>query len=90
VDYDLAVRAGREAVPARFEPGAQLAVVVDLPVDDRGHGPVLGRQRLVAARDVDDRQPGVDEQRRAELPHAVAVRTAMPERGDERGARVEI
>jgi hypothetical protein len=65
-----------------LEPGAELAVVVDLAVDDRGDVSVLGVERLVAAGHVDDREPGVGERDRADAPERLAIRTAMAQRLD--------
>ena len=42
---------------ARFELGAQLQVVVDLPVEHDPHGFLGVGHRLVAAGEVDDREP---------------------------------
>src|SRR5918911_1590505 len=68
--------------PASLEAGAQRVVVVDLAVDDRGHAAVLRVERLVAARDVDDRQPRVGERDRPDAPERLAIGTAMTERLD--------
>ena len=67
---------------ALLELGAQRAVVVDLAVDDRGDAAVLGVERLVAARDVDDRQPRVGEGDGPDAPERLAIRTAVAERLD--------
>ena len=67
---------------ASLELLAQLGVVVDLAVDDRGHAAVLGVERLVAARDVDDGQPGVSQRERSDAPQRVAIRTAVAQRLD--------
>ena len=57
VDDHLGVALGREPV-ARADQGlAQLAVVVDLAVEDDDDRPVLVGDRLVAGREVDDAQP---------------------------------
>ena len=65
VDHGLRVGAGGEPVPGRLQRGPQLAVVVDLAVDDRRDRAVLRVEGLVAAGHVDDGQPGVGEQDRA-------------------------
>ena len=78
----LAVRVRRPAVAASLEALAQLAVVVDLAVDDRGHAAVLGVERLIAARDVDDGQPGVSQRERPDAPQRIAIRTAVAQRLD--------
>ena len=56
VHEHLGVAARAEAVACALELVHQLAVVVDLAVLDDGDGPVLVRDRLVAARQVDDRK----------------------------------
>ena len=62
VDDRLGVGRGPEAVPARLEPGAQLAVVVDLAVVGDPDRPVLVGHRLMAGgREVDDREPPMAE-----------------------------
>ncbi len=58
VDDHLGVRPRREAVAARGQLLAQLAVVVDLAVADHDHVAVLAGDRLVAAVDVDHGQAG--------------------------------
>ena len=75
-------------VAASLEALAQLAVVVDLAVDDRGHAAVLGVERLIAARDVDDGQPGVGQRERPDAPQRVAIRTAVAQRLDHPLGRV--
>jgi hypothetical protein len=82
VDDHLAIRARREAVAARLQVPPQVAVVVDLAVDDRRAPAVLREEGLVAACHIDDREPGVREQRRPAAVHPLAVRPAMPQRGD--------
>ena len=57
VDEHLGVAARREAVPGALELVPQLAVVVDLAVLDDGDPAVLVGDRLVAGREVDDREP---------------------------------
>jgi hypothetical protein len=80
VHHDLAVRPGSESVPLRLEPRPQLAVVVDLAVDDRRDSAVLRVERLVAAGHVDDRQTRVRERERADAPHRLPVGPPMAER----------
>ncbi len=53
----LGVAARRERVPGALQVGAQLAVVVDLAVEDDGDGAVLVEDRLIAGREVDHAQP---------------------------------
>jgi hypothetical protein len=81
VDDHLAVRARGEAVAARLQARAQLLVVVDLAVGDDRDRAVLGAQRLVAAGDVDDRQPPMHECRRPERDDRLTVGTAVAHRG---------
>ena len=57
MDEHLGVAARREAVPGALELVPQLAVVVDLAVLDDRDPAVLVRDRLVARREVDDREP---------------------------------
>ena len=73
------VGGGREAVAERLELLRQLDVVVDLAVL---HHPVAARlvgERLVAAREVDDREAGVDHPEAAVQVEARAVRAAVVE-----------
>jgi len=57
-DKHLGIALRRKAMTARaFELRAWLSVVVDLSVLDDGDAAVLVRDRLVATREVDDRQP---------------------------------
>jgi len=56
VGDDLSVAVAREGVAAIVELGAQLAVVVDLAVEDNADAAVLGVDRRVAVDEVDDRQ----------------------------------
>ena len=81
VQQHLGVRAGTEVVPARRELAAQLEVVVDLPAE-RQHDVVLTRRphRLLAARQVDDRQPPVPDRRVRADPHLPGVRPAADHR----------
>ena len=57
VDDRLGVGARAQRVPGALERVVQLGVVVDLAVLDDGARAVLVRDRLVAAREVDDREP---------------------------------
>jgi hypothetical protein len=59
VDDHLGVAGRPEGVPQRLQFGAQLAVVEDLAVERHPQRAVLVAQRLLAGREVDDRQPGV-------------------------------
>ena len=81
VDEHLGVRVRRaEHVAGRLQLGAQLGVVVDLAVLDDDDAPVLARDRLVAALEVDDRQPPRGEPGLAVDHLAAAVGPAVPER----------
>ncbi len=71
-----------EAVPARLELGAQLDVVVDLPVADADDLAGLVGDRLVAGLEVDDREPPHRERDRAGREAPLAVRAAVPHQLD--------
>jgi hypothetical protein len=75
VDDDLGVGLRGEGVAQLLELGAQLAVVVDLAVEDEPDRLVLVGDRLVAAGPVDDGEPAVPET------HAVALERAPPSSG---------
>ena len=79
-DIDVARAGDRRA--ARREPGAQLAVVVDLAVADHER-PGRAAQRLLAAAPA-DRQPAGAERRAVVACEAGAVRPAMNEGGGDR------
>ncbi len=64
---------------ARLELGAQLAIVVDLAVEDHLHIAVDGRHRLMPAGEIDDRQAAHAEQRALVAEEAFVVRTAVPD-----------
>jgi hypothetical protein len=81
---------GAERVPRALELGPQLRVVVDLAVLDHDHAPVLARDRLVAALEVDDRQPPGGEPGLAVDHLAAAVGPAMHERGAHRGEHAAV
>ena len=51
---DLTIRRCREAVPLGLESTSQLAIVVDLPIEDQTDRPVFVEQRLVSTGQVDD------------------------------------
>ena len=61
VHDDLGVAARAEDVAERLQLGDQLLVVVDLAVEDDDDAAVLVEQRLLAGREVDDRQAAVAE-----------------------------
>src|SRR5688572_23530266 len=81
VDDRFGVTAGLKRVAAALEIAAQLAVVVDLAVEDNPDRPVFVRDRLMTAFEVDDAQAAHAER------HAIAeidpfvVRTAVHDRG---------
>ena len=79
VNDRLGVRGGPEAMAARLELLPELAVVVDLAVEDDPDAAVLVLHRLMAAGAVDDGQPAVTERRVRIGKHAAAVRAAVPE-----------
>src|SRR4051812_39918678 len=73
----LGVRSGREDVPARSQTVAQLDEVVDLAVHHDRDLAVLGEDRLVAARDVDDRQPLASQGGLARYVDAARIRASV-------------
>ena len=80
VDDDLGVGATREAVAARLQLPSQLAMVVDLSVEDQHRRAVLRVERLIPARDVDDREPGHPDRGVRARVDAAGVGAAMDER----------
>ena len=80
----LAVAVGRETVPALAQFIAELAIVVDLPVDHRRHGAVLVPQRLHPAMQVDDGETPHADLRARLLGATSAVRSPVHERGGQR------
>jgi hypothetical protein len=74
---DLGVAARREAVAGALQLVAQRGVVEDLAVLHRVHAPVLGGDGLVAAGEVDDRQPARRQRDRAVDQAARVVGPAM-------------
>ena len=77
VRQDLRVAAARERVTASLEAGADVLVVVELAVLDRPDVPVLARDRLVTARDVDDAEPSDAERDALREVRPAVVRAAM-------------
>ena len=74
----LAIAVSLEAVPARRQPPAQLAIIVDFPVENQRDRTIFVIERLIAASDVDDLEPP---HRHAEIAVdeiAIAIRSAMP------------
>jgi len=82
VDDDLGVAAGAEDVAEALELGGQLGVVEDLAVEDDPVAAVLGAERLLAAGQVDDGQPGMAEERVLVAPGAELVGPAVPQGAD--------
>ena len=80
VHEHLRVAAGGEAVAAALQLGSQLSVVVDLPVLDDLDAAILVADRLVAAVEVDDREPPRREADRAVHEHALAVGATVDHR----------
>ncbi|CRO73079.1 hypothetical protein PAERUG_P18_London_17_VIM_2_04_10_01546 [Pseudomonas aeruginosa] len=75
--HHLGVRAGAEDLAQRLQLGAQLAEVVDLAAVGQRHPPTsLGKHRLSAVLQVDDRQAPMAEQRVPRQPQAFGVRPA--------------
>ena len=77
VDDHLGVAARPERWPSAVSSGMSVAEVVDLAVEDDDDAAVLVVERLLAAREVDDRQPAMTEADAGLEMKAVAVRTAM-------------
>ena len=86
----LRVAVGAKHVALSLELAAQLGVVVDLPVLDDGARPVLVRDRLVAAGEVDDREAPRGETDGAVDVLAAAVRAAMDEQRAHRREPVDV
>ena len=84
VQQGLEIRAGREHV-LQAERGGQLDIVIDLAIADDGRS---GRmQRLPAALQVDDRQPGVGEGQALMILHPHPVGAAVGQGLDHRARR---
>ena len=79
-----------EPVTGAFELVLELAVVVDLAVLDDDDGAVLVRDRLVAAGQVDDREPARRDADALLRVHALGVGAAMDERLRHRTQPVDI
>ncbi len=90
VDEHLGVGARAERVARRLELAHQLAVVVDLAVLDDDDRAVLVRDRLVAAVEVDDREPPCGDSDSLADVHALRVGAAVIERGRHRAEPVRI
>ena len=61
MDQDLGVALGPESMPPAFELAAQLLIVVDLAVEDDLDRAILVADGLIAAVQVDDREPPMDQ-----------------------------
>ena len=80
MDEDLGIAAGTEQVAARREQRPQHAMVVDLAVEDDPDVARLIRERLGAGgRQIDQRQPAMDQLAPIVHPVTRAVRTAVGE-----------
>jgi hypothetical protein len=79
VDDHLGVRAAAEHVALRAQPARELAIVVDLAVEDHPRRLILARHRLAAGVEVDDLEPPDAEPGRAAHDEAGVVRTAVGE-----------
>src|SRR6185503_17844534 len=77
VRHELDVADTAKRVPLRLEVGAELAIVVELAVDDGDDVAALVRDRLVTGLQVDDREPPHREPRALSEPATVPVRPAM-------------
>jgi hypothetical protein len=75
----LGIRPRAIHVAARLQLAPDVGVVVDFPVEDRPDGACFVRQRLLAARHVDDAQSPVREQRAIIEPEPCFVGTPMGE-----------
>ena len=80
VDDHLGVAAGSEDVAQAFKLVAQLDVVEDLAVEDDPQRAVLIRERLLAAGEVDDREPRMTEPGTTIAIDPELVRTAVLQR----------
>jgi hypothetical protein len=79
MDENFRVASRRESMAAALEVGPQFAIVVDLPVLDDLDRSVLVADRLVSARQIDDRKPSHRERDRAVDERAGAVRPSVDE-----------
>src|SRR5262249_16769726 len=73
---DLAVAVALEGMAARHQAVGELAIVVDLAVEDHPYRAVFVRDRLVSAVEIDDREPAEAEDDVARLLEALLVRPA--------------
>ena len=79
MDDGFGVGLGAERVAAGLEIAAQLAMVVDLAVEDDPHRAVFVGHRLIAAGAIDDGQAPVAERQPRRVEVAAAVGAAMVE-----------
>ena len=84
VNQDLGVAVRAERVARTLQLGHELLVVVDLAVLHDDDGAVLVRDRLVAAGEIDDREPPCREPDGAVDERAAGIRAAMHERSTHR------
>ena len=81
MNNNFPIRMRVEVVAALHQPGAQLAVVVDLAVENERDFSGFIRQRLVAGLKVNDAQPANRQGDMWQLKLAFAVRPAVPDPG---------
>ena len=80
VQDDLRVGLRAEAMARLLEVSAQLDEIVDFPVGNQNQFAVAGEQRLIAAAQIDDRQPRVGHSERSVDVAVGMVRAAVGER----------
>src|SRR6266571_132945 len=80
MENGLGVTLGRERVSAGQEPAAELAIIVDLTVEDDDLRAILVEDRLSPARQIDDAEPPHPEADGALHIDALVVRPPMPDR----------
>jgi hypothetical protein len=88
MNYGLDVGASPKAMTARFKAGAQLAMVVDLSVEDDGGRSFLIEDWLVSARYVDDAEAAKGEARIGEQLLRAFIRPAMRNRKAHKAKRL--
>ena len=87
MDERFHIAVGREAMPALFEIGAQFDVVIDLAVADDVNRSVFVRDRLLAAREIDNAEPPHRQTDSRRDKKSFIIRPAMPQaRSPGRGA----
>src|SRR5829696_6484562 len=65
VRQHLGIRSTAKSMSTFFEIGTQLAIVIDLAVEDYGDAPIFVEDRLFTRDEVDDRQPSHPKRRAA-------------------------